>query len=172
MSRKSLTTACVALLAAAVMLLSASTAQAQILFRERDVGFSQGGGFGSGGNYGYEGRGYWTPPAMTYYPAPMYFTPTYSYYAPPSIPVSTNVQISLDVPANAMVWFDEKSTSQTGANRFYVSPPLEPGVNYSYQIKVTWRENGHDVTRVRDVPVHAGDVLNLRFGPNVVAAAR
>lgn len=44
-------------------------------------------------------------------------------------PASTSkvVAITLPVPANAEVWFNKDKTTQTGASRQFVSPPLSPG---------------------------------------------
>src|SRR5262249_32174422 len=82
------------------------------------------------------------------------------------------VQIDVRVPADAVLWFDDSPTSQTGTSRRFVSPPLNPGKEYSYRIKGRWKENGQDVTSTREVAVHAGDQLHLTFGPKAVEAAR
>jgi len=82
------------------------------------------------------------------------------------------VQIDVRLPADAKIWFDDNPTSQTGAFRTFVSPPLEPDKDHFYQVKVRWQENGQDVTRTRKVEVHAGDRLNLSFGPGVAEAAQ
>ena len=45
----------------------------------------------------------------------------------------------------------------------FVSPPLQAGHNYIYEVKAQWKENGHKVTRDRRITVHAGDVVNVSF---------
>ncbi len=74
---------------------------------------------------------------------------------------SRHIRIAL--PADAEVRFDGDKTTQTGAHRAYVSPPLQPGHEYSYEVKAQWKENGREVTRDRRITVHAGDVVNVSF---------
>jgi uncharacterized protein (TIGR03000 family) len=81
------------------------------------------------------------------------------------------VSIDIRVPPDADVFFDGKKTTQRGVNRHFVTPPLEEGKNYSYQVKATWNEDGKEVTRTRDLPVQAGqrkmvDFLSQRMNPD------
>jgi len=73
------------------------------------------------------------------------------------------VTVNVSVPADAEIWFDGTKTTQTGAARSFVSPPVSPGHDYTYEVKVRWRQNGKAVTRTRRVIVHAGDVINIWF---------
>jgi uncharacterized protein (TIGR03000 family) len=69
------------------------------------------------------------------------------------------VNIELLVPADAKVAFDGSSTTETGENRRYVSPPLAVGREYTYVLTVTWQ--GDVVTkelRVRPGKVHRVDL--------------
>jgi uncharacterized protein (TIGR03000 family) len=48
-------------------------------------------------------------------------------------------------------------TRQTGTTRRFVSPPLEPGKDYTYTIVAKWTPNNYTtITRTRVVPVKAG----------------
>ncbi len=87
------------------------------------------------------------------------------YYSPAvANPVADNrAHIRLALPADAEVRFDGDKTTQTGADRRFVSPPLQAGHDYIYEIKAQWKENGHEVTRDRRITVHAGDVVNVSF---------
>jgi uncharacterized protein (TIGR03000 family) len=67
----------------------------------------------------------------------------------------------MHVPSDARVWFDGTATSQSGTDRSFVSPSLDPGREYVYHIRVQWDENGKVVERKRDVTVHPGDRINL-----------
>ncbi len=104
-----------------------------------------------------------------YAPAPGVAAPaarnTAFYYSPEAAnPVADNrVHIRIALPADAVVRFDGEKTNQTGAERHFVSPPLQPGHNYAYDVQAQWKENGHEVTRDRHVTVHAGQVVNLSF---------
>jgi len=83
------------------------------------------------------------------------------------------VLIGIRVPENAQIWVDGQKTAQTGAFREFVSPPLESGQQYSYDIKAQWTENGQEVVRDRKVTFHAGDrlMVNLTTAqPNKAAA--
>jgi uncharacterized protein (TIGR03000 family) len=73
------------------------------------------------------------------------------------------VLITLRVPGSAEVWFDGSKTSQTGRLRSFVSPPLQPGRNYSYEIRARWMEAGRPVEETRKINVRAGDRDTLNF---------
>lgn len=76
---------------------------------------------------------------------------------------SRAVTMSIRVPADAEVWFGDVKTNVTGTERLFVSPPLEPGRDYTYEIRARWNENGRPVERTRTLQVHAGDRLNISF---------
>jgi uncharacterized protein (TIGR03000 family) len=78
-------------------------------------------------------------------------------------PTDTQAHVRLFVPADAEVWFDDAKTSQNGSVREYVSPPLTPGRNYSYQIRVRWMEGDRSVDQIRKVAVRAGSMTTADF---------
>ncbi len=45
--------------------------------------------------------------------------------------------------------------------RLFISPELEPGKNYTYDVKVTWTKDGKQLTRERSVRVTAGQTSEL-----------
>jgi uncharacterized protein (TIGR03000 family) len=158
-----------------------------------------GGGWGYGGlgyggyGWGYPGYGggyydggYYAP---TYGTVPYYYGDSYmpsmasvpqtsgnqSFYPPDanyggySQPTNNTAAIDMKVPANAKVWFNGKETSQTGPNRHFVTPPLEPGKTFSYEVKASWTgSDGQPVTRTRDVQVQANQptMVNLMDNQN------
>jgi uncharacterized protein (TIGR03000 family) len=67
------------------------------------------------------------------------------------------------VPQNAEVWIDGNKTFQTGPMREFVTPPLEPGQKFNYDIKARWTENGQEVVRERQLNFHAGDRLMVNM---------
>lgn len=73
------------------------------------------------------------------------------------------VWINVTVPANAEILFGNFKTTQSGAQRAFVSPPLDRGRDFTYDITAKWQEGGRQVVRTRQVTVHAGDVVNLSF---------
>lgn len=127
-------------------------------------------------NNWYGGRYYnYTPNsgAFTYSYAPSGYQPTtgYQVYYPPTTSGGTNyyyggattvgqtgntARIEVRVPADARIWFDGTQTSQTGAVRNFVSPPLNAGENYAYEIRAQWMENGREVNQSRRVSVRTG----------------
>jgi hypothetical protein len=44
---------------------------------------------------------------------------------------------------------------------------LTPGQDFSYNIEVNWNENGTEVSRSRNITVHAGDIINLVFNSGI-----
>jgi uncharacterized protein (TIGR03000 family) len=73
------------------------------------------------------------------------------------------VLINIRVPVNAEVSFDGSKTSQTGGLRSFVTPTLEPGRDYSYEIRARWTEGGRTVVQTRKVNIRAGDRETLNF---------
>jgi uncharacterized protein (TIGR03000 family) len=73
------------------------------------------------------------------------------------------VLIAVRVPDNAVIWFDGDKTTQTGTLREFITPPLEPGQRYTYEIKAQWVENGQEVFRTRKMDIYAGDRLMVNF---------
>jgi uncharacterized protein (TIGR03000 family) len=129
-----------------------------------------GGGGGSGG--GWRSRGFFVPQSRAYYYdyAPAFaaggrVTRSQSYnYAPAATsPVNDRVTLNLTVPADAKLWVEGSMIVQTGTQRQLVSPPIQPGYDYSYDIQVSWEHEGREVTRKSHITVHAGDVINLTF---------
>lgn len=72
---------------------------------------------------------------------------------------------TLHVPPGALVRFDGVDTDQNGLSRRFVTAPLTPGREYSYELSVTWIEGSRAVERKRHVTFWAGEHLTLDFGP-------
>src|SRR5262245_36241375 len=71
--------------------------------------------------------------------------------------------INVNVPADASISFDGSMTVQRGEQRQFMSPPLEPGKEYTYDVQVSWKQDGRDVMRKRHITFHAGYIINLTF---------
>jgi uncharacterized protein (TIGR03000 family) len=117
---------------------------------------------GDAGYYGtaplvYGDATYGTPPEayQALYPPPV---------TPPSLPTQSGsrAHITVSVPADAEVWFDDTAMTPTGTVRQFKSPPLAPG-NYSYQIRARWNESGHEVTQTQQVQVAPGAHVSVSF---------
>lgn len=147
-------------------------------------GYGGYGGSGGYGGYGYGGYPYYVSYggypyygySSGYYPYSDYsyaypYT-TNNYYGTPTAPAvptmpvaaANTAEITVDVPANAQVMFDNVPMTQTGAVREYVTPSLTPGQDFSYDIRARWTDpNGVAVDRTRHVIIHAGDHVNVDF---------
>jgi uncharacterized protein (TIGR03000 family) len=79
--------------------------------------------------------------------------------SPPGQPVYLRVLVP---SPKAQVTIDGAATRQSGSERWFVSPPLEPCRSYSYTVAVTWPSNSYTfVTRTRQVAVRAGQTIQV-----------
>lgn len=62
------------------------------------------------------------------------------------------------VQADAIVSIDGQATSQKGAERRYLTPALEPGSAYVFEVVARWKENGQEQSARRTVDFKAGQV--------------
>jgi uncharacterized protein (TIGR03000 family) len=60
------------------------------------------------------------------------------------------------LPAGATLTVEGAATKQTGAERTFMSPRLESGKTYTYELKATWDDNGKTKTVTRQAKVSAG----------------
>jgi uncharacterized protein (TIGR03000 family) len=124
-------------------------------------GRGDGVGWRSGSIYSVRGpiKYYYTPAFAASAP----ITSRRSYYEAPAetSSVKKSATLNLLVPIDAQVWIEGSPTSLAGWQRRFVSPPLEPGRNYTYDIQVSWVHGGREVTRNRHITVHAGEVIDL-----------
>jgi len=128
-----------------------------------------------GGYYNYDSPYYGSSYYSDYvYPsAPQIYTPPYtsSYYSPPATiaPASYDASdalkatIAVHVPPNAQVWFDGAPTQQTGDMRQFVTPTLDTGKVFHYDIRAQWMDNGKMVEQTRHVEVRAGNMTPVDF---------
>ena len=77
--------------------------------------------------------------------------------------MDNRVLVTVRVPPNAQVWFDDQKTNQTGTFRTFISPPVNPNGNFVYHIRDRWTENGQPVEKTRRIEVAAGDRLVVNF---------
>jgi uncharacterized protein (TIGR03000 family) len=84
-----------------------------------------------------------------------------SYLGPDSSGPAARIHIK--VPENARIWFENIETKQNGTERDFVSPPLTPGVGYTYHVRAQWTDNGQNITQTREFRVRAGNSVSLDF---------
>jgi uncharacterized protein (TIGR03000 family) len=76
-------------------------------------------------------------------------------------PQSANLRVLLPT-AKAQLKIENRLTQQTGTTRLFVTPPLENTQRYHYTLTAIIRPNNYTtITRVREVPIRAGDDLTV-----------
>jgi uncharacterized protein (TIGR03000 family) len=94
------------------------------------------------------------------YPAP---SSSYTYGTQVTPATDDTAFITVVVPADGQVWFNDSQTAQTGTMRSFQSPKLTPGHRYVYEVRAQWHENGQVVNQTRQVEVWAGARVNVDF---------
>jgi uncharacterized protein (TIGR03000 family) len=85
-----------------------------------------------------------------------------SFYSPEQNTNQATIRVLVPDP-NAKVTFDDSTTQQTGTDRLFTSPQLDPTKTYSYTVKATWMENGKEATGSQDVKVQSGRQATVDF---------
>lgn len=97
---------------------------------------------------------YWAVPASAYQ----------SLYPTMPQPVDlSHAYIHVVVAANAKVLFDNTPTQQTGPQRDFVSPQLEPNQQYCYEVTAEWTLDGRPHRETRTVRVIPGQRTDVNF---------
>jgi len=76
---------------------------------------------------------------------------------------NTRAFVLVQVPTEAQVWLDGRQGKQTGPSRTFRTPPLEPGVEYEYDVRARWPAEDRLVDRTRRVKVRAGARAEVDF---------
>lgn len=127
----------------------------------------------------YENRGDWRygEPRFyrndrTFYPPPSGQLDGNRYYYEPSQRMeqfapatrdSAQVRITLPDP-DAAVWISGRKSQMSGQQRVFQSPPLEPGKQYEYKVRVAWYDGEEFRTEERTVSVEANRTATVAFG--------
>ncbi len=79
-------------------------------------------------------------------------------------PSNNAAHLQLIVPENAEVVIEDRKTTRTGSVRQFVSPPLTPGKNFTYQVAIRYRDNnGAMIEEKHAIRVRANDQLRMDF---------
>lgn len=119
-----------------------------IIYPNHSMLYSQGWHDPSIASYGRPERGY-------YLSNPQYFNGN-------GKDAPARLQVRLPAP-DAMVWFGESRTTQTGLVREFESPVLTAGRTYTYDIKARWTEGGKEIEQTQSVSVQAGQGVAVVF---------
>jgi len=100
-------------------------------------------------------------------------TPSYALTTPVAAPANAGtIQIDVQVPSDAKIYFNGAATKQTGMSRTFVGSSLVPGFQYGYTVRVQWNEGSRPVERTRNISFMAGDHLSLDFTQAAQTASR
>jgi uncharacterized protein (TIGR03000 family) len=66
-------------------------------------------------------------------------------------------RVNVLVPSQATLYIQGVRMNETGSYREFVSPPLVPGEDYTYNLRAVWSEDGRDVTRNQLIHVRPGE---------------
>ena len=83
---------------------------------------------------------------------------------PEQAPADPNAaSLTVRVPADAEIWFDGTKMTQTGTVHHYVTPPLTPGQEYSYLVRVRWTVAGRVFDQTQKVSFRPGQSVLVDF---------
>jgi len=72
--------------------------------------------------------------------------------------------IVVNVPDDrATVWVQGQLMPGTGRQRVFMTPPLEPGFSYSYEIRARWGNDQQFTEETRTVPIRLGQQVTVDF---------
>lgn len=71
--------------------------------------------------------------------------------------------VVVQIPDEAELWIDDRTTEQGGSYRRFITPDLSPGEARLYRLRVVWRIKGYELTRSALVSVSAGAVASVNF---------
>jgi uncharacterized protein (TIGR03000 family) len=147
-------------------------------------GLGYGGYGGYGGYSGYGGYGYDVPLYVPYFSSSyMVPQPPGGFYGPPDsggygndnpvspardtqgpMPRVLSAAVEIYLPnKDAELWFNGVKTQQAGQKRAFVTPDLEPGKSYSYEVRAKWMEDGKEFDQTRTVTVRSGAQVVFAF---------
>jgi uncharacterized protein (TIGR03000 family) len=142
------------------------------------MGYGYGGYGGCTGGYG--GYGGCTGGSMYYGPGGTYgpggpYRPEEIKTMPKEEPkktgqISAPATLIVSLPADAKLVVDDTPTNSTSAERTFVSPVLNPGVDYNYTLKAEVVRDGKKVQVEEKVTVRAGKETRVTLMPTLVAA--
>src|SRR6266542_2970750 len=69
----------------------------------------------------------------------------------------TPATLELRLPdGEAAVWLEGTKMAATGTTRNFVTPPLDPGGRFEYEVRARWKDGDREVTQTRTVTILAG----------------
>jgi uncharacterized protein (TIGR03000 family) len=134
-----------------------------------------GGYYGSYAPTGYVSSGYYSP---GYYGNGPAYSPGYYGTATPQgtpggeVRSDTQATLVVSLPEGATLKIDDYVSRATGTVRQFVSPPLEPGRDYHYDITAEVMRDGKPVTVIKRITVRPGETTRLNIDASGVTVAQ
>lgn len=101
-------------------------------------------------------RGPWQNPPSNMPPPPRHLSE-------PGFLTDPHAHFLVHLPADAELFLDGVRMQQTGSPRRFMSPALEAGEKYAYTVRARWLENGQWVEKTKELVVHSGAWVSVRF---------
>jgi uncharacterized protein (TIGR03000 family) len=79
-------------------------------------------------------------------------------------------QVNVLLPADAEITIEGKKMSSTGSSRLFVTPTLEPGKTYTYDLHAMWMENGKEVIKDRKVSFKPDELVTVDLKAQLLPA--
>lgn len=85
---------------------------------------------------------------------------------------SAPARLIVSLPAEARLTVDGSPTTSTSGQRTFVSPPLQPGVDYYYTLRAEVQRDGQTVATTQRVQVRAGQDITVTLDIPAATVAR
>jgi uncharacterized protein (TIGR03000 family) len=121
-------------------------------------GFAPGGYDGAGGYSSNNINIYNVLPPQPYVP----FPGNLAVPAPQPNDHPATARLTLQVPTGAEVTVNGKKVD-AGSKRIFESPDLQTGESFTFDVRVTWLEDGKAVKEARSLTMHPGDHQSLQY---------
>lgn len=82
---------------------------------------------------------------------------------------SKKALLHVTVPADAQLWLNGKRMTRTGTERDFITPQLEEGETYAYQIMARWTQDGKPQEETIEVKVRANKTTDVHLGTSSLA---
>jgi uncharacterized protein (TIGR03000 family) len=80
--------------------------------------------------------------------------------------------LRVHVPAQAELWFEGFRSTQSGQERTFTTPPLEPGARYGYTVRIRWTHEGKTQELTGQIIVQGGQDRTIRLPDDLASTAQ
>lgn len=92
------------------------------------------------------------------------------YYARTADSAADNkARLRVSLPADAVLWLNDQRMDRTGSERDFITPHLQKGETYAYQVKARWTQDGKSQEETIEVKVRANKTTAVSLGTSSLA---